>query len=155
MRKTCSQLKAVMVDGTAYEHMYTDDVHRYIYCVIGKTSCTSWKRVLLTMAGFRLTNDATVRPEQLPFLKVHNKRLTNRVLKRLVNFTADGIQFRLNNYFKFVFVREPLERLVSAYRDKMLRDADYLKHVVPVIIKKYRSDKCNNSRNSTDSSKYG
>ena len=38
-----------------------------------------------------------------------------------------------------MFVREPLERLLSAYREKMFRDPHYRKEVIPSILAKYRN----------------
>jgi len=39
---------------------------------------------------------------------------------RLSNFTPEKQREMLNTYFKFTFVREPFERLLSAYKDKFL-----------------------------------
>lgn len=36
----------------------------------------------------------------------------------LFRFTLAEIQYRLQTYFKFIFVRDPLDRLLSAYVDK-------------------------------------
>lgn len=40
------------------------------------------------------------------------------VFRRLNNFTAEEVRYRLDRYLKFAFVRHPLERLISAYRNK-------------------------------------
>ena len=40
---------------------------------------------------------------------------------RLSNFTPEKQREMLNTYFKFTFVREPFERLLSAYKDKFAK----------------------------------
>lgn len=40
-------------------------------------------------------------------------------LRYLHTYTPKEIKMRLKNYFKFMFVRHPLERVLSAYRSKM------------------------------------
>lgn len=40
------------------------------------------------------------------------------VFRRLNNYTGEEIRYRLDHYLKFMFVRHPLERLISAYRNK-------------------------------------
>ena len=76
--------------------------------------------------------------EGLSFGRVHDHSLTDKFLPRLVQFSAEEAADRLARYFKFMFVREPLERLVSAYRDKMIRDSAYRKFYVPKILTSYR-----------------
>lgn len=49
---------------------------------------------------------------------------------------------RLNTYFKFLIVRDPFERLISAFKDKFVKNPRFepwYKHdIAPVIIRKYR-----------------
>lgn len=40
---------------------------------------------------------------------------------RLSNFTPEKQREMLNTYFMFTFVREPFERLLSAYKDKFAK----------------------------------
>lgn len=64
-----------------------------------------------------LNGDATD-PWKIPTADVHNRSLG---LFRYLNEYAPGeIVHRLNNYYKFMFVRDPFERLVSTYRNKFL-----------------------------------
>lgn len=50
--------------------------------------------------------------------------------------------YRLNTYFKFLIVRDPFERLISAFKDKFVinpRFEPWYKHdIAPAIIRKYR-----------------
>ena len=141
LKRMCLRHASEMSRYVNYHNMITSDKYRYIYCVVDKSSCTSWKRTLLLLDGFHLTNNnnkTTRNAHQLSFGQVHNEWLTRNVYRRLNKFSSDEIDYRLNNYYKFMFVREPLERLISAYRDKILRDSGYLKTVVPTIIRRYR-----------------
>ena len=47
---------------------------------------------------------------------------------RLSNYTEEGRNERLKNYFKFVFVREPLQRLLSAYKNKLRSNTKNLRN---------------------------
>lgn len=42
----------------------------------------------------------------------------SHVFRRLNNYTDEEIRYRLDHYLKFMFVRHPFERLLSAYRNK-------------------------------------
>jgi Sulfotransferase family len=143
MNTTCSRLRNGTEDqltlAPSYERMYVDDTRHYIYCAVGKVANTNWKRTLLklsrTSRAFRRFPRKSIDHK---FVDVHNIKFTDQILKRLVHFTPDEVQFRLNNYYKFMFVRKPLERLLSAYRDKMIKDVFYLRKLAPVIAEKYR-----------------
>ena len=56
---------------------------------------------------------------------IHNGHVTGRYLRRLSTMGASAVRYRLNNYYKFVFVRHPLDRLVSAFREKFSANARY------------------------------
>ena len=43
----------------------------------------------------------------------------------LSTYTTEEIQHRLDTYYKYTLIRHPLERLVSAYKDKFCKDHDY------------------------------
>lgn len=78
--------------------------------------------------------------------KVHHDRFT-----LLYDYPPFGIEQRLKTYYKFLFVREPLERLVSAYRDKFLGYRMYfVKRWGPQIIKKFRKKSKHRKRDIVD-----
>ena len=37
-------------------------------------------------------------------------------LRPLEGYKPDQVEYMLNNYYKFMFVRHPLERILSSYR---------------------------------------
>lgn len=53
--------------------------------------------------------------------------------------------FRLNLYFKFFIVRDPFERLISAFKDKFVHNPRfepwYRHEIAPGIIRKYRKNR--------------
>lgn len=63
-------------------------------------------------------------------------------LRTLSEFSVPEINQRLRSYLKFIFVREPFERLVSAYRNKFTRSYNtaFHKRYGTKIIRRYRSD---------------
>ena len=72
-----------------------------------KAACTSWKHVL---------SQANGAPSHL---EVHSKRVY-RYVDLFSELSPSAKQQVLDSYFKFMFVRHPLERLVSAHRDKFI-----------------------------------
>ncbi len=65
--------------------------------------------------------------EGLPLSKIVSDRskMAELGFKLLNTFTTKQIEFRLKNYFKFMFIRHPLERVLSAYRDKVENISSY------------------------------
>ena len=66
----------------------------------------------------------------------------SKLLRTLDSYNSEEIRYRLDNYLKFMFVRDPMERLLSAYRNKFtLRYNQYFKYRYGTkIIKKYRQN---------------
>ena len=77
---------------------------KLVFCSIPKVSSTTWKRVLYSAENQR---EVALRPHRrslYSWLKDYNVTARKEILK---------------NYYKVMFVREPFERLASAYRDKV------------------------------------
>ena len=85
-------------------------------------------------------------PEQLKSHLVHGD-YQKHYLRNLANYTMPEISHRINNYYKFMFVREPLERLLSAYRNKFTEKySDYFQiRFGRKIVKRYRTNPTNRS----------
>ena len=80
-----------------------------IYCVIPKGGCANWKKAILkSIIGREVTREEV---QDIEFMHRHNFR-------RLSNYSKREINQRLKTYFKFLVVRHPMERLLSAYRSK-------------------------------------
>jgi len=120
-----------------WREMYYDDQMDFIWCLIGKVSCTSWKATLIMLTG-KLTTFQL--PEQLSREIIHAPKNSDKYVKRIEKIVPELFRYRRfteSRYFTFMFVREPLERLVSAYRDKLLTDAAY-RYVNIAIVRQYR-----------------
>ncbi|XP_022799085.1 carbohydrate sulfotransferase 14-like [Stylophora pistillata] len=102
--------------------------HKFIICYVPKTGCSQWKDLLL--------NVLTVRP----VTSSHDISLFNHSIFKFLNeYSAEERQKTLNSYQKFYFVREPFERLLSAYRDKFVGKTTQLyERVAKEIIHKVR-----------------
>jgi len=94
---------------------------RLIFCIVGKAAGTNWLRLLLQLTG----NPAAQLLASTDRSSVHGMFSYYLGLVSLQNATQLA-STPLKDYYKFVFVRQPLERLVSAYRDKMFRAGNYV-----------------------------
>ncbi|XP_053768184.1 carbohydrate sulfotransferase 9 isoform X2 [Desmodus rotundus] len=125
--------------------IYVEDKHKILYCEVPKAGCSNWKRILMVLNGlapsaYNISHDA-----------VHY----GKHLKKLDSFDLKGIYTRLNTYTKAVFVRDPMERLVSAFRDKFEHPNSYYHPVFgKAIIKKYRPNACEKALNDGSGVKF-
>lgn len=92
------------------KHLVVDEDHELIYCYVPKVACTNWKRLMMVLTGRGKYSD----PMEIPASEAH----VAANLKTLNQYSIPEINHRLKSYLKFLFVREPFERLVSAYRNK-------------------------------------
>lgn len=107
-----------------------DDKYKVIYCYVPKVGCSNWKRVL------KVLQEKEPWPGCSPLSHVLDANL-------LKDYTREEKLYRLRNYYKFAFVRDPLARLVSAYTDKFTpngTDRSYYKYYGTSIVKKYRKN---------------
>uniref|UniRef100_A0A8C6WIC8 Carbohydrate sulfotransferase n=1 Tax=Neogobius melanostomus TaxID=47308 RepID=A0A8C6WIC8_9GOBI len=93
------------------KHLIVDDKHGIIYCYVPKVECTNWKRVLFVL------NQSEPYPD---IRTIHRDVLTEYSLRLMC-----PLQARLKHYTKFLFVRDPFVRLISAYRNKFVGYDDY------------------------------
>ncbi|XP_047188963.1 carbohydrate sulfotransferase 8-like isoform X1 [Scophthalmus maximus] len=111
--------------------VYVEDRSRLLYCEVPKAGCSNWKRVLMVLGG------SAASTRHIPHDAAH---YANR-LRRLESYDRVGIAERLRSYTKVLFVREPFERLVSAFRDKFESPNSYYHPVFGrPIISRYRAN---------------
>ncbi|XP_053145882.1 carbohydrate sulfotransferase 13 isoform X1 [Hemicordylus capensis] len=115
-------------------HLVVDDVHGLLYCYVPKVACTNWKRVMMVLTGQGKYQD----PLDIPANEAH----VSSNLRMLSEYSTPEINYRLRNYLKFIFVREPFERLVSAYRNKFTRSYNtaFHKRYGTKIIRRHRQN---------------
>ncbi|XP_061778107.1 carbohydrate sulfotransferase 8-like [Nerophis ophidion] len=142
MKKMCGKYKSSISRTITRHHVkniYVEDKYKLLYCQVPKAGCSNWKRTLMVLAG--QASDA----HSINHDAVHY----GNHLKTLDSFDRQGITRRLGTYTKVLFVREPLERMVSAYRDKFENPNNYYHSLFgKPIISKYR---VNASRAALDS----
>ncbi|XP_026526067.1 carbohydrate sulfotransferase 9 [Notechis scutatus] len=109
--------------------IYVEDKYKLLYCEVPKAGCSNWKRILMILGG--LAKSAVNIS--------HNSVHYGDHLKKLDSYNIKEILKRLKTYTKIIFVRDPMERLVSAFRDKFEHPNIYYHPVFgKAIIKKYR-----------------
>ncbi|XP_017284198.1 carbohydrate sulfotransferase 8 [Kryptolebias marmoratus] len=132
MKEMCAKYKSSIsktITPEHVKHIYVEDKNKLLYCSVPKSGCSNWKRTLMVLSG------QASRVENIPHETVHN----GVHIKNLNTFNQKEIMHRLETYNKFLFVREPLERVVSAYRDKFENPNDYYHNMFgKPIISKYR-----------------
>ncbi|XP_071779210.2 carbohydrate sulfotransferase 12-like [Centroberyx gerrardi] len=122
LREMCGgngEKKHILEDMTdkELENLIVDEKHGVIYCYIPKVACTNWKRVMFVLNQsepyqdpMSISGDLVHMPYQLTLLN---------------SFPRIEMKVRLKHYTKFLFVRDPFVRLISAYRDKFQRYNEY------------------------------
>lgn len=104
------------IDPDAFQNIYVNDKHKVLYCEVPKVACTNFKRIMLILSG----KVNTTNPVDLPPTLVHGDYQRN-YLRTLDTYSPREIVKKITTYFKFMFVRDPLERILSAYRNKFTR----------------------------------
>ena len=129
-RKYADIVNEPQLVGVKYENTisYYDDQMQYIYCINAKVGSTNWRATLAMLTGLFTKYGS---PEEIPRRVVYIFKF-----KKLDTLLNNDRMWRLRKYFKFVFVREPLERLLSAYRDKVETNA--YRRMVTNIVRKCR-----------------
>ncbi|XP_006820968.1 carbohydrate sulfotransferase 14-like [Saccoglossus kowalevskii] len=111
-----------------YRNIFVDDQYKFMYCAVRKVSSITWSSIVR---------------------QLHNNKSGQRFFKRLLStYKPLEIKHRLSSYVKFMFVREPMERIFSAWYDKFVNgfQKDEYEHLLgPRIVGKIRP--CPHHRN--------
>ncbi len=78
-------------------HLIVDDEYKILFNFIPKVSCKAWKQLFSKLS------------------RTHRHNIKHGYLSA---YTEDERRYRLQNYRKAVFIREPITRLLSAYLSK-------------------------------------
>ncbi|NWI65473.1 CHSTE sulfotransferase, partial [Todus mexicanus] len=113
---------------TVLRHLLVSDKYRFLYCYVPKVACSNWKRILKVLDGALESVDVKMKMD-------HKSDLVF-----LGDMKPDEISYRLKNYYKFIFVRNPMERLLSAYRNKFGEIKEYQQKYGVEIVRRYRKN---------------
>ena len=91
LRNFCENRKSKELNQKVLKHLYVFKKYKTIFCLVPKVATRQWMPIL----GRRRPYSSTVE-----------------------KFPPEEAQHMLQNFYKFMFVREPYERLLSAYKDK-------------------------------------
>ncbi|XP_070613371.1 carbohydrate sulfotransferase 8-like isoform X2 [Erythrolamprus reginae] len=113
--------------------LFVDENYKFIYCEVPKVGCSNWKKIVLLL---------TLNMSRNVFEVNHSEIHRTKLLKRLSSYSPEQQKELLNSFTKVMFTRHPLERMVSAYRDKLLHDEPYYGTILANEIKAlFRKDK--------------
>ncbi|XP_028998424.1 carbohydrate sulfotransferase 12-like isoform X2 [Betta splendens] len=132
LNETCDGDREAFSDGMSLmelDNFIVDDTHGIIYCYIPKVACTNLKRFMFVLNQNQLDLDLM---SLSPYF-IHN--MNNFTL--LSSFPRAEIRAKLKHYTKFLFVRDPFVRLISAYRDKMQNNEYYYEKIAYSILRRY------------------
>ncbi|KAM6943002.1 carbohydrate sulfotransferase 8 [Xenentodon cancila] len=130
MKEICAKYKSSLsktITRNHVKHLFVEDKYKLLYCQVPKAGCSNWKRTLIVLAG-QASNAHSIKHDTVHY---------GGYLKTLDSFNRKEIMHRLETYKKVIFVRKPLERVVSAYRDKFENPNDYYHSLFgkPIIFK--------------------
>ncbi|XP_059058116.1 carbohydrate sulfotransferase 11 [Achroia grisella] len=127
--------------GNQLEHILIDDNHKLLYCYVPKVACTNWKRILMILGDKWNSTDVLSIPASVPH--------TPGMFRNMSTVSKPERDYMLENYQKMIIVRNPFERLLSAYRNKLegvTQSARYFQtRVGRRIIKEFRENPSNES----------
>ncbi|XP_068243569.1 carbohydrate sulfotransferase 8-like [Palaemon carinicauda] len=127
----------VEVNRPEMNHLLVDDKHRVIYCFLPKVGCTNWKKVFMILSGISNVTQINDIDNSSPHLLIGNMQLITS------SNEDEPIAHKLANYTKFIVVRHPFERLISAYFDKIHHKGgipSMQQKVLPFVRKEIRSN---------------
>jgi len=115
--------------------LIVDDEHKLMYCSVAKVASTTWKKLLMILSGM---SNAT-NYEDVDGMNAH------RSLRRLGHYSSKEASYRLRTYKKFMFVRQPFERLLSAFNSKLKRSKWWQLKFGTTIVRRLRPNATNES----------
>jgi len=119
----------------AEKYIVSDD-RKFIYFVVQKVACSSIKTALLPLFDVSTNGFRTIRNDGTTGLRIHRLFDRSDYQIRRTQLLAD-LNDHYDDYFKFAFVRNPWDRLVSCYSQKLNLNGPGLKLPVDNDIQLY------------------
>ncbi|XP_036438703.1 carbohydrate sulfotransferase 12-like [Colossoma macropomum] len=117
-------------------NLVVDDRHGIIYCYVPKVACTEWKSIMIFLSESLKVNGTPYKNHSdIPRDLIHGNSVVylNRSHRNMM-------KWKIKKYKKFLFVRNPFVRLISAYRDKFEKKNDYFyKFLAVPIMRRYKN----------------
>ncbi|XP_022109255.1 carbohydrate sulfotransferase 10-like isoform X2 [Acanthaster planci] len=113
MRDACRRQPLIKQEERYAARFFILKKSKILYCALPKTGTTNWKRVFMVLEGFRPN------VENVSFLDAN----VNNGFKEVPHSSLLRQILNLNTYTRFVQVRHPFARLISAYRNKISGEA--------------------------------
>ena len=113
--------------------LYVNDKYKYVACLPQKAGCTTWKLILVN------NTKENPLPANFDGRYLHTGISHYSNIKSLVSYGEKEQASILAEYYKFMVVRHPLDRLVSSYIDKIVvgKFANVRKHVMDLNLRKF------------------
>ena len=99
---------------TNLKNILVSDKYKTLYCYVPKAACTNWKRAFLILNGV-VDNENEAR-------QMAHKRKSLNTTVTLDMYSEEEALYRIQQYYKFIFVRNPRSRILSTYREKFAAD---------------------------------
>ncbi|XP_066533981.1 carbohydrate sulfotransferase 12-like [Hoplias malabaricus] len=123
------------IPGSQLANLIVDDRRGIIYCYVPKVACTEWKSIMIFLSESLKVNGTPYRNHsEIPRDLIHGNNVIylNRSHRSMM-------KWKIKKYKKFLFVRNPFVRLISAYRDKFEKKNDYFYKALAIpIMRRYR-----------------
>ena len=124
MKHFCSKLKKThkhQYEETVLKHLIFDDKHKVIYCYVPKAGCTMMKTMFLILQGlFSLeVLEKAANVTHKDYLSMTLSLCSSNTDSINCDTPESEIKYKLQTYFKFMIVRNPLERFFSAFHEKL------------------------------------
>lgn len=133
LRQQCEKLPQLIKNRKPkLERLLVDHEHKLIYCVIPKVACTTWKGLLANKTSTGYNDHGLMKHWRYPKLVFSAGYLHRAGLDYIRNNYTSLWKSTYVHYKKFIIVRDPLQRVLSAYYDK-LRDSTPLKALVRLM----------------------
>ena len=113
--------------------MLVDEENKVAFCPIPKSACSTGKLLVANISSHG---------------KVGNASIHDTITKYGIKLRSPN--HNLFNYTKFVFVRNPMDRVLSGYYDKMYEKNNFFGNAAKTMIKKFRPQSMNKCNESCD-----